>query len=113
MREQIMDLVSRHCETLRREAADIAVDMETTAHGRFAACDDLIAKVHKLKGGSGTIGFAEVSRAAQCMEDALRACQIRSPGPEQIQGLKRLHDALQDCVSRIEPTQSALYARFS
>lgn len=112
MRDQILDLVSRHCDTLRREAADIAATMPAVRADDPGGRASLVASVHKLKGSSGSIGFAEISASAKLMEDVLRGAVGRTFTAAERERLSGLHTTLQDSIARIAPEQSTLFARF-
>ena len=112
MRDQILDLVTRHCASLRREGAEIAslVPAPGLEPGPDRAA--LVERLHKLKGGSGSIGFQEISQTAETMEARLREAGADPLDPSGREGVLALHARLQDLIARIAPEQSTLYARF-
>lgn len=108
MRDAILALVTRHCETLRQEAGEIdqliTIGIETPPENLM-----LLARLlHKLKGSSATIGFAEISALAARMETVLESAQ--SDDREAL--LCRLNVELQRGVQALSPAQSKLLERF-
>ncbi len=114
MRERILELVTRHCATLRQEGADI--DAFLRAAGPAPDGDaraGIVATAHKLKGSSGSIGFMRVSALAGDIESLLRDAGDRPLGHPVSQRLAVLHTELQSNIDAISPEQSTLLARFS
>ncbi|WGH78439.1 Hpt domain-containing protein [Jannaschia ovalis] len=114
MNRQIIELVERHCDTLRVEFA--AVEDAFAELGRGAetgALDRLVAATHKIKGSSGTLGFAEISARAARYEHALRDAVAAAPFGSDPHAFRALHDGLARAVAEIHPAQSTLHARFS
>lgn len=112
MRDQILDLVTRHCASLRREAAEIAALVPAAGLEPGPDRAALVARLHKLKGGCGSIGFREISAAAETMELRMRAAGTDPLDPAAREGLLTVHAAFQDLIARIAPAQSGLYLRF-
>ena len=112
MRDQILALVTHHCDTIRQEASEIAELMSHGAASLDANRAALESKVHKLKGGSGTIGFVEISSVALQMELVLREDKCRPLDPDEVERLQQENARLQAMVRDITPDQSTLYVRF-
>lgn len=112
MRDEIINLVERHCETMRQEAADIAalIGNETCPSGDSHT--KALAIAHKLKGSSGTIGFTEISHTAQTLEDALRDVVAGEPTPKGLAAVIAANDALQQIIAETDVQDSTLYQRF-
>lgn len=108
-----MALVVRHCETIKQEAAEVARAMESAASGVAGSRSSLVARMHKLKGSSGSIGFMEISGLSGEIEAVLREAGERPLTEPERREIDAKHAALQARVARIEPSQSTLYARLA
>ena len=114
MQQQILQLVTRHCETLRTEFAEIDRSFDAAHRDPDGAgLGPVTASAHKIKGSSGSLGFAEVSARAERLEVALRRLEGDPGRPGGLEALRPLRDDLGRAVSEIRPEQSSLYARFS
>ena len=114
MQQQILQLVARHCETLRTEFAEIARTFDAAAGAPGGAgLAPVTASAHKIRGSSGSLGFAEISTRAERLETALRRLEAEPERPGGLEALRPLRDDLGRAVSEIRPEQSSLYARFA
>ncbi|WOI58253.1 Hpt domain-containing protein [Palleronia sp. LCG004] len=113
MRDKILDLVTRHCATLRVEAAEIDAAMADLARDPSGTGSDLVGRVHKLKGSSGSIGFTEISELCRQMEEILRAAQGRPRTEADLTEIRARHAMLRDRIAGIAPEHSTLYKRFA
>jgi HPt (histidine-containing phosphotransfer) domain-containing protein len=113
MRDQIINLVTRHCDTIRQEAAQIHSGLADLTNGTPEDnWDRLVRKVHTLKGSSGSLGFSEVYSAAALLEARMRAAGLRG-ARDQVHEIRRLDGALQASVMAIQPETSSLLQRFA
>lgn len=113
LQERLRNLITQHCDTLRKEAADIGTVLERWPDDEVP--DPVMLRrargaAHKLKGSSGTIGFAAVSASAAELE-ALLDEAAASPAAARRDPILEHNRALQDAVSTLRPEQSGLYDR--
>ena len=114
MQAEILQLLERHCQTLRTEIDELAgrlawVDGESGPDGARLAED--IARVHKIKGSSGSIGFSDVSTAARDLEFALRKVAEKGAGnPSTRQEIRQCLTAFAEKIADTRPEHSRLYA---
>lgn len=114
MQEELRALIERHCATLGTEAAAVRAclgrldDPTADATSVIAEGADL---AHKIKGSSGSIGFREISQAAQTLEYCLRAlCESEAaPTGRELDKARTLATDLEERVAAITPEQSMLY----
>ncbi|WP_319498485.1 Hpt domain-containing protein [uncultured Cohaesibacter sp.] len=114
MIEQLRALIARHCETLRRELVEIERSVDTLCQdpeGSAELISHAIARSHKLKGGSGTIGFKDISASAARLERLLKmSLEISGPVPREILGeITKEKEALADLIGAVRPEQSGLF----
>lgn len=114
LQRQFRALIETHCETLRREAAAVRAclaELRSPAGDPAGAVSRAVGMAHKIKGSSGSIGFKEISAAAQALELHLRALDKAGgpPGPEAISQALELGADLDLLVAAIRPEQSSLY----
>ena len=107
MREQITALVERHIDTIRAEAAGLERDLRALGAGG-TGLSDVVRRAHTLKGSSGSLGFAQVSRAAETVEHALRALGEGRPPS----GLGRAIAELRGLCAGLSARDSHIYRRF-
>ncbi|PZX16930.1 Hpt domain-containing protein [Palleronia aestuarii] len=113
MREKILALVTRHCTTLKNEAAAIEEAMLGAGPDLANGHRDLIGRMHKLKGSSGSIGFHRISELCGDIEERLRSCADRPPSETDLDAIHSRHLELQRRIAEVSPEQSSLFARFS
>ena len=113
MSQEIMNLIRRHCATLKEEFAEADAKFRAlSAGGSQAEIDAVTAQAHKIKGSSGTLGFGAISRRAEEYEHALRCASAGHLTVQQKASLGQMHDSLGRTIADIAPEQSALYQRF-
>nr|WP_321526888.1 Hpt domain-containing protein [uncultured Cohaesibacter sp.] len=114
MIERLRALIARHCETLRRELVEIELSIDTLCQDPEAS-DELkrhaIARSHKLKGGSGTIGFKDISASAARLERLLKmTLEISGPvANETLKEIRKEKETLADLIGAVRPEQSGLF----
>ena len=111
---EVRALVERHCASLRAELVVIEAslsDLDSYEGGVMRQqIGDAIAHAHKIKGSSGSIGFADISASAATLERNLRqahAGSVDDPGVRQT-----LKDSLSDLsakVNNVRPESSRLW----
>ena len=112
MNQDIMDLVRRHCATLRQEFSEADTRFAALNGGSDPArVEALTAQAHKIKGSSGTLGFSTISRHAERYEHTLRAMNARCLSGDDMAALRRMHTELGRTIAEIAPEQSTLYQR--
>ncbi|SFN87925.1 Hpt domain-containing protein [Cohaesibacter marisflavi] len=114
MIDQLRKLIARHCETLQREVRGIEQNVAAILEADEPSSDlvqQTIAKAHKLKGGSGTIGFQDISETAAGLERALKmVAQLSGPLPVEVKDeIARLFAMLADLIRTVQPEQSDLF----
>ena len=114
MIDQLRKLIARHCETLQREVMEIEQSVTTILSETDPSAEHVqlaIAKAHKLKGGSGTIGFQEISETAAGLERALKmVAELRGPLPVEVkEEVAKLFARLADLIQTVQPEQSDLF----
>jgi HPt (histidine-containing phosphotransfer) domain-containing protein len=114
MIERLRALIARHCESLRRELVEIELGVDTLCQDPEAS-DELkrhaIARSHKLKGGSGTIGFKDISASAARLERLLKMA-LETSGPvanETLKEIRKEKETLADLIGAVRPEQSGLF----
>ncbi len=114
LQDQLKALIERHCATLTNEADAIGShirQLEDTSIDSSEAITNAIAMAHKIKGSSGSIGFAAISSAAGSLESYLSA--LASTGMEptaaQVNTVVGLFDELNTLVRTVSPESSTLY----
>ena len=114
MQQELRALIERHCHTLGDELAALAAELSRLDDPR---CDnaeviaEVIAHAHKIKGSSGSIGFASVSAAAALLENHLRGmATLGSASAAQDGAAVWQHlDTLARLVAAIRPEDSSLF----
>nr|WP_321462122.1 Hpt domain-containing protein [uncultured Cohaesibacter sp.] len=115
MIDQLRSLVARHCESLKRDMAGLEKDIDAIGSEpelSAAQIECAIAKTHKVKGSSGTIGFQDVSESAAALEQALKGLLPLSaalPDEERLGQISDTFARLADLVASLKPEQSRLY----
>lgn len=114
MQEELRALIERHCATLRAEAAAVR-DCLSRLGDPAADTSSVIAEgvnlAHKIKGSSGSIGFKEISVAAETLEHYLRELDQSGSAPvgSQVDKVVVLAADLDARVGVIRPEHSMLY----
>ena len=112
MMEELRALIIRHCETLKREMADVEGCMDRLVNDDEAHASALhqgIEMTHKIKGSSGSIGFANISSTAAALEKCLYAVQDNDDQAQLFEACQHF-DTLKELVARVKPEESALYS---
>ncbi len=127
MREQLRALITRHCTTLAHEyealtACLVRLDaVEREVDGSDGSSSDLrvlmavregFELAHKIKGSSGSLGFAAISAAAGELENHLKAVEratVSVTDEEVGKAIKAALGALGELIRDVAPEQSALY----
>lgn len=114
MQDQLRDLVRTHHVNLLAQIDKLG-EMLTSLDAADAACAQAVAEAeglcHQIKGAGGSIGFADVSRAATILDDHLKSL-VASGGDvtaAQIQTSIGLSDDLQRIARETTPESSTLY----
>lgn len=114
LQDQLKALIERHCTTLINEADAIGThirQLEDASIDSSEAISNAIAMAHKIKGSSGSIGFAAISSAAGSLESYLSA--LASTGMEptaaQVNTVAGLFNELNTLVRTVSPESSTLY----
>lgn len=107
-------LIETHCETMRHDAetmTDCLSNLDAARPDRAAILAEGVGHAHKIKGSSGSIGFLEISAAAQTLEYHLRALERReiAPDPAEIARAVELGGDLTARIDDATPEQSSLY----
>ena len=113
MNQEIMDLVRRHCSTLRQEFQEAEARFDALGSGDSTRIEALTAQAHKIKGTSGTLGFGTVASSAERYEHALRALSARRLSGDDVADLRRMHADLGRTIAAVTPEQSSLFQRMS
>ena len=113
MEQQLRDLIARHCATLEKELEDVrkCVEQLEDGHSVKDAIKEGIEMTHKIKGSSGSIGFADISAASALLEHCFRSLL---ENPEMIDNEARqsvaVHfQSLEQLVLTVRPESSSLY----
>lgn len=114
MQEQLRALVTKHCETLACELLEIKTCLDGLGQPVTADADAIAngyAHAHKVKGSSGSLGFAEISAAAETLEHCLRDLgrSGAAVGPSERELIFGHYDLLARLINAIEPEQSTLF----
>jgi chemotaxis protein histidine kinase CheA len=114
MQDQLRALVTKHCETLTVELLEIKTCLDGLGQSDAADADAIakgFAHAHKVKGSSGTLGFAEISAAAETLEHCLRDLDRNGAaiGPSERELIFGHYDHLARLISTISPEQSSLF----
>jgi HPt (histidine-containing phosphotransfer) domain-containing protein len=77
MQGQLNLIIEKHCVSIKQTVSSLgkmlgAIQRQATANQQ-TAITDAEALAHQLKGGSGTLGFREISQAATMLDDNLKA----------------------------------------
>lgn len=114
MQNQLRDLVRTHHANLLTQIDRLGQMLGNIA-APDAGCADAIAAAeglaHQIKGASGSIGFADVSRAATILDDHLKSLVALAGEVTagQIQAAIALVDDLQRTARNTTPESSTLY----
>lgn len=116
MQAEVRKLLITHCATLKREIEEIGTILHGLDQGASASQDGPllaagIARAHKIKGSSGSIGFMKVSAAARDLEMALRAAaESTASGAGRTGTVAQSHAVLAEVISAVRPEDSRLFA---
>ncbi|NVK33633.1 MAG: Hpt domain-containing protein [Rhodobacteraceae bacterium] len=114
MKNQIQNLIIKHCSTIAREAEAIRLCLDCFDQDVTSATDMLenaIQHAHKIKGSSGSLGFPDISAAAACLERQFRIVHLSEEEmglSERIQ-IQAYYAILEQLVSNATPEASTLY----
>lgn len=114
MQAQLRELIARHCKTMVAEFNDVleCLDrLDDPALSQSAIIAQGIELAHKIKGSSGSLGFAHISAAAASLEAHLKALAAEETELEQEArgSLQRYLKELEDYVLHVSPEDSALW----
>ena len=110
MRNELILLLEKHCGTIRAEAEQIDVCMQHLgADSNDEQMQRAIYLVHKIKGGSGALGFMPLSDAANRLEYALRDLDTQADRDAGIADIRQLSAHFQQEVRLLDPATSALH----
>lgn len=111
MQEELRALIARHCRTLEQEMKDVRAclaPMDDPKAPLEPILREGIELTHKIKGSSGSIGFAEISAAAERLEHYLRELGPALKEVECEQAKQHLGE-LERLVATARPEASTLY----
>ncbi len=114
MQDQLRALIDKHCDWLERQIALIADSLEALTEGknnRREIINEAREQTHQITGTSGTMGFKQVSLAAQALENCLEATGQNSDGldPQQFMQINTLFHTLSALAAEVSPEKSTLY----
>ena len=116
MQAEVRKLLVKHCATLQTEIEEISTILSGIDQGAGPGQEGPllaagIARVHKIKGSSGSIGFMKVSAAARELEMTLRTvAEGRIPGTTARSAVARNHAVLAELIADVRPEDSRLFA---
>ena len=114
MQTKLNEIIERHCVSQQRSVEDISALLKAIANGTAPPLPNIAeaeALAHQLKGGSGTAGFVEISRAAAALDDHLKTL-LAAPDAA-IAGIGNalaLSDTLSRLAAETTPADSKLYS---
>lgn len=116
MNTQIQEVILKHCLTLKNECKALGVVVRRISGEGNIVLDDLaeaLQLAHRIKGSSGTIGYADISIAAEKLEFFLRdvaanKINLDTAGQDNILAFFAEMEILVDMMT---PEQSTLYNR--
>ena len=116
MQDKLRALIEKHCATLKADAVALntaLVRMTDGSDDSAAGLSDALFVAHRLKDGSGTIGFMQVSGLAHQLEQVLIELEDSRTPPDarQCDNVLALNDTLQRSVETISVDQSSLLQR--
>jgi chemotaxis protein histidine kinase CheA len=114
MQDQLRALVTKHCATLACELLEIKSCLDGLGQPDVADADAIakgFAHAHKVKGSSGSLGFADISAAAETLEHCLRDLGKSGAaiGPSERELISGHYDLLARLIETITPEQSSLF----
>ena len=115
MQTEVRQLLVRHCATLRQEIEEIGAIVAglgsgTNGGSQGQLLSDGISRAHKMKGSSGSIGFAKVSAAARQLEADFRAANVPMAPAGANERIAQSHAALAELISTVSPEESRLFS---
>lgn len=114
MQDKIRALLNKHCDTLKRQGAELDVLLSKEHSGdSLELLSQAVFIAHTIKGGSGTMGFPSVSTCAGKIEHSLRGCLERNVAPDeaQFQEIGSHNRDLQILIQNLDPAKSGLWDR--
>ncbi|MEJ2229083.1 MAG: Hpt domain-containing protein [Alphaproteobacteria bacterium] len=114
LQDQFRALITGHCETLACELLEIKTCLDGLGQPGVVEADAIakgFALAHKVKGSSGTLGFAEICAAAETLEHYLRDLGKSGAalGPSEREQIFDHYDLLACRINAISPEQSSLF----
>lgn len=113
MHDRLRELVTRHCETLRRNVAEVALCIRPLDGAAIdpQAVEKSVSITHQVKGSGGSLGFPEVSAAAAELERHLRLLDAAGGHrtPELTAGLEDSLATLEKLTRGLVPQDSTLF----
>ncbi len=114
MEEQLRELIIKHCKTLEVELEAIRQCVKRLDDHAIPAIDTIkegIEVTHKIKGSSGSIGFADISAASEILEHYFRSFpeNIKTLDDKARQKLAHHFQTLEQLVTTITPENSSLF----
>lgn len=109
MWDELMPLIERHCGTIRAEANEIRTCIrDLRSELDHDQVQRTIYLVHKIKGGTGSLGFLSLSEAAHNLEYALRDLDEVNDHEPALANIRQLSIALQQHIFEMKPEKSNL-----
>ncbi len=114
MQQELQHLITRHCKTLVQESAAIGECLSELNHNHTnenPILAEAIGLAHKIKGSSGSIGFAQVSECARALEGHMRTAAV-TDGPlgyERYSRIMAWYKRLDYVVNTLTSEQSSLF----
>ncbi len=113
MQNELRALVQRHCLTLAEELDTVRQCLTRLDDPRYAdaeVLEDSIAHAHRIKGSSGSLGFADISTAAALLETHLKAlAALPAVSRESREEISAYLHRLSHLVETATPQNSSLY----
>ena len=114
MQEQLRELITKHCATLEVELEAVRLCVKRLENHAVPAGQTIqegIEVTHKIKGSSGSIGFADISAASETLEHYFRSLpeNIETLDDEACQKLAVHFQTLEQLVTTIKPENSSLF----
>lgn len=114
MQDEIRALLKRHCTTLNHEFDELCAALPPVPSPR-ADLSQAIAVTHKIKGSSGSIGFADISASAAQLEQALKQAALtgRELGAVAMKNLAELEALVRGATPEMSRLYNADFTRFT
>jgi DNA-binding response OmpR family regulator len=114
IRARLRDLLSRHCAGLAQQTEELELLLQQGLDPDCVSREPLLKArsiTHQAKGTSGSVGFAEMSKAAAALDDLLRLLAEQSDriSPSQAQAVNALFERFAAEGAACVPERSTLF----